>query len=194
MSDSIMFYLCLLSLVYAALLRLRELNISKINQSFLKSKGYTRKDNFFPYLNMVCLHASFFVFSIVELFQFSLFHNLTFQIVALIIFLISQVLRFSALSSLGAFWNTNIMSAENSNKFVNTGPYRYIRHPNYLAVILEFLFIPLIGGAWRTALIYSIWNGLVLKERIRTEESELFKIEGYREVMGKKRRFLPGII
>jgi methyltransferase len=193
MSDSLMLYLAVLTLLYAALLRLKELRVSKINQHQLESNGYSRKDDKLSYLNMFCLHASFFVASFLELTYLPLFSNYPIQISAFLLFIFAQIVRFCALRSLGVFWNTNIMSADANAKFIQSGPYKYIRHPNYLAVILEFLSIPMIAGAWRTALVYTIWNAFVLKKRIVEEEAELFKIPEYREIMDHKKRFIPGV-
>jgi len=193
MPDSLGF-LCLVVLIYSAGLRVRELFVSRAHQSTLAMQGYKRKDGFGSYCNMVLLHLTFFIAVAVELFTLQTLAIFPIQIVAFCFFLFSQVLRFYALQSLGKYWNTNIMSAHGTSQFVQQGPYQFIRHPNYLAVILEFISIPLIGGCWRSALVYSIWNGVVLRYRIKEEEQELFKISGYREVMGPKKRFIPGIV
>ena len=56
---------------------------------------------------------------------------------------------------------------------VRRGPYRCLRHPNYLAVAVEVAALPLAAGAWRTALAFSLANGLLLAVRIRAEERAL---------------------
>jgi methyltransferase len=76
---------------------------------------------------------------------------------------------------------------------VTTGPYRFIRHPNYVAVILEFAALPMAGGAWLSALVLSALNGLVLWDRIRDEERLLAAVPGYEEALGGRARFLPGL-
>jgi methyltransferase len=68
-----------------------------------------------------------------------------------------------------------------------------VRHPNYLVVITEIATLPLVGGAYRTALTFSLLNALILQRRISQEEQQLFKVPGYRETMGNKPRFLPSI-
>lgn len=193
MSDSLMTFIAVVVLIYAAFLRLRELQISKINQKKLEVQGYSRKDDHLSYLNMVSLHASFFVAALLEIFFLSLANNIILQIAAFVLFLCAQGIRYTALTALGQFWNTNIMANSAKAEFVKSGPYRFIRHPNYLAVIIEFLSIPLIAGAWRTAIFYSIWNALVLRKRIVSEEAELFKIQGYQNLMSEKKRFIPGV-
>jgi len=193
MSATLIDCLTLSIILYAAFMRLRELKTSRLNQKALEAKGFSRKDSRFSYYNMLVLHSSFFVSLICEWQYLSLLSNELLQLAAMVTFLFAQYVRFSALNSLGKFWNTNIMSSSSNSTFVQAGPYRYIRHPNYLAVILEFLSIPLVAGAWRSALIYSIWNFFVLKTRIMEEEAELFKIPDYEKVMGPKKRLIPGI-
>jgi methyltransferase len=84
-------------------------------------------------------------------------------------------------------------SSKKETPFVAAGPYQFIRHPNYLAVVIEFATLPLIGGALLTAIIFSILNFVVLYQRIRAEEQQLFAREGYAAVMGKRSRLLPGV-
>jgi methyltransferase len=58
-------------------------------------------------------------------------------------------------------------------RIVTDGPYRYLRHPNYLAVVVEGFAIPLVHGAWITAAIFSLANAVLLVVRIRCEETAL---------------------
>jgi len=74
---------------------------------------------------------------------------------------------------------------------VATGPYRYLRHPNYVAVALEMAALPLAGSAPISAALLSAANTLVLIPRVRGEEALLDAIPGYREQMGEKPRFIP---
>jgi len=75
--------------------------------------------------------------------------------------------------SLGRFWNTRIYILP-QHPLVNKGPYRWIKHPNYLIVMMEFIAFPLIFGAYSTALIWSAINFLFLWfVRIPTEEQAL---------------------
>ena len=57
------------------------------------------------------------------------------------------------------------------------GPYRFMSHPNYLAVMLEGLALPLVHGAWITALSFTLLNALLLRLRIRTEDLALQALE-----------------
>jgi len=75
---------------------------------------------------------------------------------------------------------------------VAAGPYRHLRHPNYLAVILEVAALPLVHTAWLTAALGSLGNALVLRARIRAEEAALAQASAYFEKLGDRPRFLPG--
>jgi methyltransferase len=81
----------------------------------------------------------------------------------------AQVLRYWAITSLGPQWTTRIL-VDPSAAPVRSGPYRYLRHPNYVAVAAEIAAFPLVFGAWRTALVFSAADAAALRTRIRTEE------------------------
>jgi methyltransferase len=86
---------------------------------------------------------------------------------------LAQGLRYWAIASLGRFWNTRILVIP-GRPLVRRGPYRFIRHPNYLAVALELLSVPLIFDARLTALLASLVNALLLLGiRIPAEETAL---------------------
>ena len=104
----------------------------------------------------------------------------------------SLALRVWMMSALGTLWNVRLISRD-QQEIVTNGPYRYIRHPNYLAVMMEVGAIPLMLGAYWTALIASVANGLVLWARIRKEEAYLESIEAYQEAFSGKKRLVPGI-
>jgi methyltransferase len=74
---------------------------------------------------------------------------------------------------------------------VTGGLYRRIRHPNYVGVILEIAFVPLVHTAWLTALVFSVLNALLLRVRIRAEERALRAANRYDEALGTVPRFLP---
>jgi methyltransferase len=111
---------------------------------------------------------------------------------ALLLWAAALGLRMWMMSALGPLWNVRIIERERQPVVVS-GPYRYIRHPNYLAVILEMAALPLVIGAYWTALVGSAANGLVLWRRIRAEEAYLFTVEAYREAFAGKKRLIPGV-
>lgn len=90
----------------------------------------------------------------------------------LMIWLAAQGLRVWAIASLGTFWNVRVWVVPGAAP-VARGAYRFMRHPNYVAVIAEFIAAPLMFGAWRTALACSVLNAVALLIRIPAEERAL---------------------
>ena len=99
-------------------------------------------------------------------------------------------LRLSVLLSLRESWNVHAV-VPSDLRVVDGGPYRFIRHPNYVALGLEFLGLPLIGGAYVSALGLGLANAALLRQRIAEEDALLMAIPAYRERMGGKPSFLP---
>ena len=99
-------------------------------------------------------------------------------------------LRYWAISSLGERWSTRVIVVP-GDKAVRRGPYRWLRHPNYLAVVIEVAALPLIHSAWLTALLFSLGNAGVLRERIRIEEQALREHGAYEREFADVPRFLP---
>jgi len=90
----------------------------------------------------------------------------------LALWLAAQALRYAAVRALGERWNVRIWVLPGA-PLVHSGPYRFLRHPNYVAVAAELLAAPLIFGAWRTALGISLLNLVALRIRIRAENEAL---------------------
>ena len=88
------------------------------------------------------------------------------------VFLLLQAARVWVIASLGPYWTTRIISLPDV-PLVKRGPYRFIRHPNYLVVAGEILVLPLAFGEIWVALVFSIANAVVLYLRIREEETGL---------------------
>jgi len=107
---------------------------------------------------------------------------------ALTVTLGAQALRWWAVAALGERWNTRIIVVPGVAP-VTGGPYRFLRHPNYLAVVLEMAAVPLIHGAWLTALVFSALNAALLAVRIPAEERALGR--PYAEAFGDRLRLLP---
>jgi len=102
-------------------------------------------------------------------------------------------LRLSVLLSLRGSWTVRAV-VPTDLPVVDRGPYRFIRHPNYVALGLEFLGLPLIGGAYLSAMGLGVANAVLLSRRIGDEEALLTAIPAYRERMGEKPRFVPRLI
>lgn len=101
---------------------------------------------------------------------------------------VAQVLRGWAILSLGRRWNTRIIAIPQVS-LVTRGPYRFIRHPNYLAIIIEFIAIPVLCGAYATAAVFSLANAWILARRIPQEERALRQCSG--NALPAAPRFLP---
>ncbi|HKU98554.1 MAG TPA: isoprenylcysteine carboxylmethyltransferase family protein [Vineibacter sp.] len=88
------------------------------------------------------------------------------------VFLVLQVLRVWVVISLGRFWTTRIITVDKA-PLIRRGPYRLVRHPNYWIVVGEMAVFPLAFGAWPIAIIWSALNALLLRHRIRIENTAL---------------------
>ena len=90
----------------------------------------------------------------------------------LVLVVLAQALRWWCISTLGPQWNTRVIVVPGAT-LVAAGPYRLLRHPNYVAVVVEGLALPLVHTAWVTAAAFTILNLLLLSVRIRVEEQAL---------------------
>ncbi len=97
-----------------------------------------------------------------------------FHAVPVILYVLVQGLRFWTMASLGGFWTTRIIVVPHA-PLVTTGPYRFLRHPNYVVVVMEIALLPLALGSWPLALGFSLANAAALALRIRAEEATLRK-------------------
>ncbi|MFQ5974532.1 MAG: isoprenylcysteine carboxyl methyltransferase family protein [Alphaproteobacteria bacterium] len=88
------------------------------------------------------------------------------------LFILLQGGRLWVIASLGRFWTTRIITLPGA-PLVRRGPYRFLKHPNYLVVAAEIAALPLAFGAWEIALVFSILNAAVLAQRIRVENATL---------------------
>lgn len=86
--------------------------------------------------------------------------------------LAAQVLRWWCVGTLGPRWNTRVIVVPGL-PLVDRGPYRVLRHPNYLAVVAEGAALPLVHGAWLTALCFGLANTALLAVRLRCENAAL---------------------
>ena len=90
----------------------------------------------------------------------------------LVLFLMLQALRIWVIATLGRYWTTRIITLPGA-PLIRHGPYRFLRHPNYLIVAGEIAALPLVFGEIWVAVIFSILNGAVLSWRIRVENRAL---------------------
>jgi methyltransferase len=95
----------------------------------------------------------------------------------LVAYLALQGARVWVMTSLGRNWTARVIVVP-GRPLVRKGPYRYLRHPNYLVVAGEIALLPLAFGAWRIAVVYSILNAILLWHRIRVEDRALAAVSG----------------
>lgn len=150
--------------------RLVELFIAKRNEKISFAKGGKEYDKS-GYIVIVIMHIFFFISIFAEKFYFERTLN-KYWIIFLLLFIAAQGLRYWAIISLGSQWNTRIIIIPGSN-LVKHGPYKYFKHPNYMAVITELAVLPLMFSCFFTALIFSSLNLFLLKRRIEIEETAL---------------------
>ncbi len=140
---------------------------------------------------MKIFHACWFIFLLIESTVWGKLYNGIFIWVILSVLLLAQILRWSAIFTLGKYWSIDVYQMKEHAVF-NEGPYAFIKHPNYLAVITEFFFLPALLGCPVTLVLGSIGNLLMLNRRIKMEEQALEdQSSGYEEKFKGKRRFVP---
>jgi methyltransferase len=158
-----------------ALQRLLELRLSRRNERLLHARGAIERGRG-HYPLMVALHALWLLSTLIEGLLRGPGLPALWPIPAAL-FLLVQPLRYWSIRSLGDYWNTRILVVPDA-KLVARGPYRYLRHPNYLVVAVEVATFPLIFGAWVTALVFSVLNAALLFVRIREENRALAELAG----------------
>lgn len=182
------FYLVLIGGV--ALERLLELRVASRNRKALLARGAVEVGaGHYPW--MVALHTAFLVACPLEVLALGRPFFLPLAIPMLILLALAAALRFWVIATLDGRWTTRILVLPGAPP-VAGGPFRFLRHPNYLAVILEILALPLVHRAWITAIAFTVANAWLLKVRIAAEERALAP-GGYETAFAGKSRLVPGI-
>lgn len=153
---------------FVILLRIGELILSKRNEKWLLQNGaieYGQKH----YPLIVALHVFFIVSLIVE---YSMKEAVSYNSFLLVLYFLLLVFKAWIILSLGKFWHTKIYHVPNY-PLIKKGPYRYFKHPNYMIVIIEIAVIPLIFHLYFTAVIFFVFNAIMLTVRIKAENRVL---------------------
>ncbi|MBA2691668.1 MAG: hypothetical protein H0U65_04125 [Rubrobacter sp.] len=167
------FVLLVGAVVLVATQRLFELRVSRRNERRLRARGAVEFGSG-HYPVMVGLHSAWLASTLVE----GVWRGISvpsWWVAPLLLFLLAQIVRYWAISTLGDRWNTRILVVP-GERLVRRGPYKYLSHPNYVVVIVEILCFPLVFGAWMTALVFSVANGALLFVRIREEDRALSEV------------------
>jgi methyltransferase len=144
--------------------RLSELFIARSNEKWLLQQGAVQYgQNHYPFI--IALHTLFIISIITE---YILRGQPPISWVFLVIFLAVLSFKFWALSSLGKYWNTKIYRIPGVYP-IKKGPYKFLKHPNYMEVVCEFAVIPLVFHLYCTAIIFTILNAAMLTVRINVE-------------------------
>ena len=156
--------------------RMAELALAHRNRQWLTALGAVEYGRQHYYLFFL-LHGCWFAGWLSESLTRAGLHELWPLWLAL--FAGSQVLRYWSIRSLGRNWNTRIFVVPGAT-MIRRGPYRYLPHPNYLAVAGELFTVPMLFGAWMTAVLATAANGaLLLGVRIPQEEEALRQMKGH---------------
>lgn len=167
-------YVLLVALVGAE--RVAELVVSARHIRAARAGGGVER-GFGHYPVMVALHTGLLVGAVGEvLVADRAFHGwLGWPMLAVV--LAAWGLRWWCVATLGASWSTRVVVVPGA-PLVTTGPYRFLRHPNYVAVVAEGVALPLVRTAWLTALVFTVANAVLLRTRIRCEEQALRELSG----------------
>ena len=153
-------------LALVALQRLGEIALSHRNTRRLLARG-GREAGAGHYPLMIALHATWLAAIAVTT---PPHRQPNWWLIAL--FAAMQLTRLWVVAALGDYWTTRVITVDDE-PLVRSGPFRFVRHPNYWVVVVEVAVLPLAFGNWPVALIWSALNGLMLRHRIGIENAAL---------------------
>ncbi|MFD1849493.1 isoprenylcysteine carboxyl methyltransferase family protein [Oceanobacillus bengalensis] len=153
--------------------RVIELKIAKRNEQWMKEKGGIEKGQT-HYKWFIVLHTAFFLSILFEVIVRDQV-NIEFNSYLFALFILTQLARVWCIQTLGKFWNTKIIILPNS-PLVRKGPYKFVKHPNYIIVGLELFIIPWLFGAYYTAIIFPFLHVTLMAIRIPMENKALAEI------------------
>jgi methyltransferase len=141
---------------------------------------------------MLLTHVAFFVLTGLEVALLDREFLPALGIPMIGLFLFAVLLRWWATSLLKEQWSSKVVVPEDLQP-VTSGPYRVVRHPNYLAISLELLAAGLMYSAFLSTAVVGVLNLYAIIKRIHAEEEVLFQVPAYRTAMANKARLIPGI-
>jgi methyltransferase len=166
---TVVWYLGLIAVIAAE--RLAELVVSKRNWAWSRARGGT-EFGAGHYPVMVVLHVGLLVGCVVEVVALHrpFVSSLGWPMLAVVV--AAQMLRWWCITTLGPQWNTRVIVIPGAQR-VTGGPYRVLPHPNYVAVVVEGIALPLVHSAWITALVFTVLNAALLRRRLKVENDAL---------------------
>jgi methyltransferase len=166
--------LYLLWLLATGVERLVEVRVSLRNAAWSMARGgYEVGQEHYPF--MVVLHTGFLLGCAAEVLLLDRVFMPAVGYPMLAIAVGCQILRWWCITTLGERWNTRVILVPDLPR-VTGGPYQYMSHPNYVAVVVEGIALPLIHGAWISALVFTVLNTALLRVRIRCENEALSQL------------------
>ena len=170
--------------------RLWELQKSRVHElAILKAGGREHAPR--QMAVMRALHGAWLAAMVIEVLALHRPFNPPVAALALTVFTVGQVLRAVAMRTLGGRWTVKIMTLPGVPAATH-GIFRWLRHPNYVGVVLEIVALPLVHGAWLTAVCFTVANGALLRARIVAEERALTQDSGYGALSSRSLRRLRG--
>ncbi|HJZ45882.1 MAG TPA: isoprenylcysteine carboxylmethyltransferase family protein [Roseiflexaceae bacterium] len=171
--------------------RLIELRLSRRHQRLLASQGVVKvREPHFRW--MVLLHGGVLLGAGLEVWLLKRPLIRALAIPMSVLWVLANGLRLWVIYTMAEHWNVQVLDSVRLG-VVTDGPFRWIRHPNYLAVFIELVALPLLHTAWVTALLGGLAHVWVLRQRIVLEERTLLSDSNYRALMGHKPRYVPRI-
>ena len=151
--------------------RVAELVVSRRNAAWSVAHGGVEHGRG-HYPPMVVLHGALLLGAVVEVLVAGRPFIAWLGWPMLVVVLLTQALRWWCIRTLGPRWNTRVIVVPGLAR-VTGGPYRWLPHPNYVAVVVEGVALPLVHAAWITAVVFTVLNAVLLTVRIRVENAAL---------------------
>jgi methyltransferase len=151
--------------------RLAEMVVARRNAAWSFARGGIETGRgHWPW--MVLLHTGLLVGCLVEVWVADRPFIPALGLTMLVLVVAAQALRWWCIATLGPQWNARVIVVPGARR-VTSGPYRWMSHPNYVAVVVEGVALPLVHTAWVTALVFTLLNAVVLTVRLRDESAAL---------------------
>jgi methyltransferase len=160
-----------LLVVLVGLIRLVELSVAQRNLRWARERGGV-ETGAGHYPVMVALHSALLLGCVVEVWLADRPFLPWLGWPMLVLLVAAHALRWWCIRTLGRQWNTRVIRVPGM-PLVTGGPYRWLKHPNYVAVVVEGVALPLVHAAWLTAVVFTVLNAALLRVRIAVEDAAL---------------------